>query len=284
MTQVYVVDNLTDPSGQVRARSYVKARVVGSTTGEGAGFVPSVPATRQGWTDEAFVGDSSWVALTLDPVTADFAPENAVYQWVSHVHGRPDVVDFIAPPVPAITTSTAPVTASGTFVIPVASVAGFDAAAPSTPKVLAFGANVVRYTGISGSSFTGCTVIIGTAGVVASGTAVVQAFWWWDIIVNPPTGLPTRHTEDPTDAHDASAISLIQGDLAVPDNVQDALEDFGGTTIGKLSIVGGVPEVTLRSVWGITSGGSVYVDTAGATVGEEALLTLEDDGWIVRSP
>lgn len=176
-----VADKLTDPTGRFVPGSVVRTRLVASTVTEGVGMVPSELATRQSWRTLKLT--EAWVTADLDATDgANILPTGAYHYWESHVpFGAAYKRGLVVPTPPTSTTTTTQVDLASFTQVPVVSTTGYSAASAAAPKLLRLAGRLISYTGKTGVAFTGCVLLSGATGTVASGTAIEQAYWVPDI-------------------------------------------------------------------------------------------------------
>lgn len=215
-TKTIMYDRIVPPGGEFRPRTRVRVRLVAADSGEGTGYNSTDRRTIVGVADELL--SSELFVIDLDSTASISAPAGNAYEItrIYPKHPAPPAATFTAPTEPAPTSTTQAVTLPATNIA--ASTTGF-----ASSGAIYLAGQLVTYTGTTPTAFTGCT---GGTGLIASGTAVRQAHWIPDHLVNPPVGLPALHIVDPIDAHDASAISVIPAGSLLASNVQSALAEL----------------------------------------------------------
>lgn len=267
-TKTIMYDRVVPPGGEFRPRTRVRVRLLAADSGEGTGYNSSDRRTIIGVADDLL--ESELFVVDLDAQASISAPANTAYEITRVYPGwpAPPAETFTAPTEPTPTSTTQAVT------LPAANIAASTSGFASSGAIYLAG-QLVTYTGTTPTAFTGCT---GGAGLIPSGTSVRQAHWIPSYLTDPPVGLPATHVVNPTDAHDASAVSVAAGLSLVGSNVQTVLGAPLGTAIGTVSVAGPNPVVTFTSVWGLTAGGVPYFDPTGAASGEDAVLIATTEG------
>lgn len=213
-TKTIMYDRVVPPGGEFRPRTRVRVRLVAADTGEGTGYNSTDRRTIVGVADELLT--SELFVIDLDSTASISAPAGNAYEItrIYPKHPAPPAATFTAPTEPTPTSTTQAVT------LPAANIAASTTGFASSGAIYLAG-QLVTYTGTTPTAFTGCT---GGSGLIASGTAVRQAHWIPDHLVNPPAGLPNLHVDDALDAHDASAVSVTPSSELASTNVQAAVE------------------------------------------------------------
>lgn len=205
MARVHNVERDALKAGQ--ARLPIQVHLVAADDGEAPAYVSTSEGTVTAKTYAEADANGRWV-LDLYPNVAGVhpyvvAPVNSYYRIETVGPAKARVRHTVSVPNPP-----APTTLTGAVTLPastldVGSTADYAAASVSAPRSLYVGGQIVWYTGMTATAFTGCS---GGTGTIAGGTAVEQAYWVGDIPVEPPVGLPDLHSTRVTGAHGAAAI------------------------------------------------------------------------------
>lgn len=267
-TKTIMYDRVVPPGGEFRPRTRVRVRLVAADSGEGTGYNSSDRRTIIGVADELL--DVELFVVDLDAQTSISAPAVTAYEITRVYPGwpAPPAETFTAPAEPTPTATTQEVT------LPAANIAASTSGFASSGAIYLDG-QLVTYTGTTPTAFTGCT---GGTGLVGSGSAVRQAHWIPDFLVNPPVGLPNLHVDDAIGAHAASAVAVAPTGGLVATDAQAALAELDSELAAEAALARNADNLTSGTVADARIAASIARDSeVTAAVAAEAALRETGD-------
>lgn len=267
-TKTIMYDRIVPPGGEFRPRTRVRVRLVAADSGEGTGYNSSDRRTIIGVADDLL--ESELFVVDLDAQASISAPANTAYEIARVYPGwpAPPAETFTAPTEPTPTSTTQAVT------LPAANIAASTTGFASSGAIYLAG-QLVTYTGTTPTAFTGCT---GGAGLIPSGTSVRQAHWIASHLVDPPTGLPNLHVDNPAGAHAASAVAVAPTGGLVATTVQAALAELDSEVAAEAALARNADNLTSGTVADARIAASISRDSeVSAAVAAEAALRETGD-------
>ncbi len=206
--------------GTPAAGAQVTVSLIAALVGAGPGYQGNAGRSVQGYSKTETDANGRWTATLV--ANDDLSPADTFFEVEERVAGQQPIRhDVAVPDAPTTTLTGAHVLPQAT--ITVASATSLEAATADAPRWANVGGQLVRYTSKGATTLGGAS---GGTGTIANGATVEQAYWVGDILTDPPTTLPSLHILDPTDAHDASAISFASAGNVAAATVQAALVEL----------------------------------------------------------